>query len=118
MTTKTFDTIIATATTNVAAAYTTGSVVDLTSSLGGLLTSKISMGATPPTNPAFLYVYVSGDSIDYKLFAFLQASTTPFAVDQWTMDIPPAVMYLRADVTGNDDQDVDCEVFLQRLVSV
>jgi hypothetical protein len=115
---KTLRTIIAAATSNTAGSTTTGAVVDLTTKYGGLATVKITNGGTGPTVGASAKVYTSGDGTNFKLMAQVTAGVTNSGVYEWAFDIPPGVMYLRIDVTGNTGQAVTCEAFLQELTTI
>jgi len=115
---KTLRTIIAAATSNSASATTTGTAFDLTAKLGALLTAKITNGGTGPTIAASVKIYTSADNSNFKLFQTLTGDTVNSSVNEWAIDIPPTVMYVRADVTGNTGQTVTCEAFLQELTSV
>lgn len=116
--TKTLRTIIAAATSNAAGATTTGTVVDLTTKYGGLLTVKITNGATGPTVAAVAYIYVSGDNSNFKLLASFTANISNSAVNEFVADIPGSAMYLRVDVKDNTGAAVTCEAFLQELTTV
>ncbi len=116
--TKNLRTIISAATSNTAGSTQTGTAIDLTTKYGGLLTSKITNGATGPTIAASVNVYTSGDNSNFKLFTTVTATTVNNAIHEWAFDIPPAVMYVRADVTGNTAQTVTCEAFLQELTTL
>ena len=115
--TKTLRTIIAAGTSNAAAATTTGTVVDLTTALGGYLTLKITNGATAPPAVANAYVYTSGDNASFKLSQVLPGSSSNSAVAEYGLEIPFGVMYLRVDVKDNTAQAVTCEAFLQELTT-
>lgn len=116
--TKTLRTIIGAGTTNTAGSTTTGTAIDLTTKYGGLLTCKITNGGTGPTAAASVKVYTSGDNTNFKLYAILTGDTTSSSVNEWAVEIPPGVMYLRADITGNTGQSVTGEAFLQELTTV
>ena len=116
--TKNLRTIIAAGTSNSAAGTTTGTAVDLTTRYGGLLTAKITNGGTGPTAGATVKVYTSGDNTSFKLFNQVTADVTASTSYEWAFDIPPGVMYVRADVSGNTGQAVTCEAFLQELTSL
>lgn len=116
--TKTLRTIIAAATSNAAAATTTGTAFDLTTKYGGLLTLKITNGGTGPTVAASAYVYTSGDNSNFKETQKFTAPVTASAVTEWSLVIPPGVMYLRVDVKDNTAQAVTCEAFLQELTTI
>ena len=116
--TKNLRTIIAAATSNTAGSTTTGTAIDLTTKYGGLLTAKITNGGTGPTIAASVNVYTSGDNSNFKLLTTVTATTVVSAVHEWAFDIPPGVMYVRADVTGNTGQAVTCEAFFQELSAI
>ena len=115
--TKNLRTIIAAATSNTAGSTTTGTAIDLTTKYGGLLTIKITNGGTGPTVAASAKVYTSGDNSNFKLFAQVTGDVTSSSVNEWSMEIPLGVMYVRVDVTGNTAQSVTCEAFLQELTT-
>src|SRR5689334_21512776 len=116
--TRSLRTTIAAGTSNTAGSTTTGTVIDLTAKYGGLLTAKIANGATGPTVAASVKVYTSGDNSAFKLFTTLTADNANSAVSEFAVEIPPSVMYVRADVTGNTAQAVTCEALLQELTTV
>jgi hypothetical protein len=116
--TKTLRTIIAAATSNTAGSTTTGTAFDLTTKLGGLLTAKITNGATGPTVAASVYIYTSGDNSTFKLFQRLAGDSANASINEWSVVIPPGVMYVRADVKDNTAQTVTCEAFLQELTTI
>ena len=101
-----------------AGATTTGTVVNLTTAYGGLLTAKITNGGSGPTVAAALYVYTSADNTNFKLLYSQPASVTAAAVAEFSFEIPAGVMYLRADVKDNTGQAVTCEAFLQELTTI
>lgn len=116
--TKNLRTIISAGTTNTASSTTTGTVITLTTAYGGLLTAKITNGATGPTVPASVKIYTSGDNSNFKLFATLTGDSVNNSVNEWAVNIPAPTMYVRADVTGNTAQSVTCEAFLQELTTI
>src|SRR4051812_10942830 len=107
--TKTLRTIIAAATSNAGSATTTGSVVDLSTKYGGLITIKLTNGATGPTVAASAKVYTSGDNTNFKLLTTITGDSTNNSVNEYAVEIPAPVMYVRVDVTGNTAQAVVCE---------
>ena len=113
--TKSLSTIIASATSNAAAATSTGTPVDLTTKYGAIVTVKITNGATAPTLAANAYIYTSGDNTNYKLMQKLGGDTVINSVNEWTIEIPTPAMYVRVDVKDNTAQAVTCEAFAQVL---
>jgi len=113
--TKNLRTIIAAGTSNTAGSTTTGTVVNLLTAGGGLVTTKLTNGATGPTVAAAVYVYTSGDNVNFKLLYKQPGDTTNSSVNEWSFDIPMGAMYLRVDVKDNTAQTVTCEAFMQEL---
>lgn len=116
--TKNLRTIIAAGTSNTAGSTTTGTAVDLTTAYGGVVTIKITNGGTGPTIGASAKVYVSGDNTNYKLFTQVTGDNVNSSVTEFAVEIPPPVMYVRVDITGNTAQAVTCEAFLQELTTI
>jgi len=115
--TKTYRTLQSSA-TNTAGSTTTGSGLDLTTAYGGLFTAKITNGGTGPTLPCSLFIDVSGNNSDWKLFRQYQAGVTSSAVYEFAMEIPQATMYVRSRFTGNTGQSVTVEAFLHELTAI
>lgn len=103
---------------NAAAATTTGTALDLTTGLGGLLTAKITNGATGPTIAGSLYVEVSNDNTNWKVFRQCVAGVANSAVYEFSVEIPPSVMYVRTRFADNTAQAVTVEAFLHELTSI
>lgn len=116
--TKSLSTIIAAGTSNAAAGTTTGAAVNLTTAYGAEVTIKLTNGATAPTIAATAKVFISGDNTNYKLFYQIAGDLVASSVNEFALDIPAAVMYLRVDVTGNTGQAVVCEAFAQVLATI
>lgn len=115
--TKTLRTLQASA-SNSAGGTTTGSGLDLTEALGGLLTAKITNGGTGPTVACSLFIEVSGNGSDWKLFRQYEAQLGNSAITQFAVDVPDTVMHIRTRFTGNTGQAVTVEAFLQELTSI
>lgn len=116
--TKTLKTYITAGTSNTAGGTTTGTAQNHTTAYGGLITAKITNGATGPTVGATVNVYTSGDNSNFKLLAQATAGIGSNAVAEFTFNIPQGVMYTRVDVTGNTGQAVTCEAFMQELTTI
>lgn len=124
--TKTPRTLIAAGTSNAASSSTRGTA-DLRTAQGGLLTVKITNGATGPTVPATVKILVAHNSgatpaaasagADWKTVWSFQASTGNNVVTEQSITIDPAVMHLEVEVTGNTGQAVTCEAFLSEITS-
>lgn len=124
--TKTPRTLIASSTSNAAGSSTRGTA-DLRTAQGGLLTVKVTNGATGPTVPATVNILVAHASgatptagaagADWKTIWSFAASTGNNVVTEQSITIDPAVMHLEVEVTGNTGQAVTCEAFLSEITS-
>ena len=125
---KTPRTIIAAGTNNAASASPpTRGTVDLRTAQGGLLTVKITNGATGPTVAATVNILVAHNSgatptaasagADWKTIWSFTATTGNSAVTEQSIDVGPGVMHLEVEVTGNTGQAVTCEAFLSEITS-
>ena len=125
--TKTPRTLIAASTSNAAGSSTRGTA-DLRTAQGGLLTVKVTNGATGPTVPATVNILVAHNSgatpaaasagADWKTIWSFAASTGNNVVTEQSITIDPAVMHLEVEVTGNTGQAVTCEAYLSEITSV
>ena len=125
--TKTPRTLIAAATSNAAGAQTRGTA-DLRTAQGGLLTIKITNGATGPTVPATVNILIAHDAgatptaaaagADWKTIWSFAASTGNSVITEQSITIDPGVMHLEVEVTGNTGQAVACEAYLSEITSV
>lgn len=130
MTTATFvksvTTLIAAGTSNAAGATTRGTV-DLRTTLGGLLTIKITNGGTGPTAQAVANILVAHNAgatptaaskgADWKTLYTVGNGTSANTIGEWNYQVPSGVMHLEVEITGNTVQAVTCEAFLSNLDS-
>ena len=124
--TKTPRTLIAAGTSN-AAGSTTRGTADLRTAQGGLLTVKVTNGATGPTVAATVNILVAHNSgatpaaasagADWKTVWSFASSTGNNVITEQSITIDPAVMHLEVEVTGNTAQSVTCEAFLSEITS-
>jgi len=124
--TKNARTLIAAGTSNASGATTRG-VLDLRTAQGGLLTIKITNGATGPTVAPTATVSVAhnagatptaaAEGADWKRFYQFAGDTTSASVNQWSIDVPPGVMHLQVAIADNTGQAVTCEAFLSEVTS-
>jgi hypothetical protein len=125
--TKTPATIIAAATSN-ASGGTTRQVIDLRSMYGGILTVKITNGATGPTVQAVANVLMAHNSgstpaagaagADWKTIASWGGGTANNGVSEWSMVVDPAICHLEVEITGNTGQAVTCEAYITQLAGL
>lgn len=116
--TKTKRTLIASGTSNAAGATTSAAEWNLSAAYGGLLTVRVTNGATGPTVAASVVVYVGSASGEKRTLTTLAAPTTNGAVTDFAVDVPPAAMFVNLDVTGNTGQAVTCEAFGEELTGI
>lgn len=125
--TKAARTLIAAATSNAAGATTRGTV-DLRTAFGGLLTIKLTNGASGPTVQAEARVLVAHNTgatptaasagADWKTIYSVGNGITANTVGEWSMAIDQSVMHVEVEVTGNTGQAVTCEAFMSELSSI
>lgn len=125
--TKTPVVIIAAGTSNGVGATTRGTV-DLRSVYGGLLTVKITNGATGPTTQAQANVLMAHNSgatpaaasagADWKTLASWGNGVTNNSIGEWSMVVDPAICHLEVEITGNTGQAVTCEAFITELAGL
>lgn len=122
--TKTPRTLISAGTSNGAGSTTRGTV-DLRTAQGGLLTVKLTNGGTAPTIQATCNILVAHNAgatppaaiagTNWKTVWSFGGGTTNSAVTEQSWDVPPGVMHLEVEVTGNTAQAVTCEAFLSEI---
>jgi hypothetical protein len=122
--TKTPRTLIAAGTSN-AAGSTTRNTVDLRTAHGGLLTVKLTNGATGPTVAATCNILVAHSAgatptaasagADWKTIWSFAGLTANNGVVEQSINIDAGVMHLEVEVTGNTGQAVTCEAYLSEV---
>lgn len=122
---KTARTLVA-STTNAAGATTRGTQ-DCTTTYGGILTIKITNGATGPTIPCQCNVLVAHNSTtpaqasagtDWKTLTSFNGGTTVNLVSELAVEIPLGVMQLEVEFTGNTGQGVTVEAYYSEVTTV
>lgn len=101
--------------------------LDLRTAQGGVLTMKITNGATGPTVAATATVSIAhnagatptagAEGSDWKRLYQFAGTTTSSDVAQWSIDIPPGVMHLQCQFADNTGQAVTVEAFLSEITS-
>lgn len=124
---KTPRTLVTAATSNAAAATTRGAV-DLRTAMGGILTYKITNGATGPTVQCSANVLVAHNvgatpalasaGTDWKTISSVGGGTTANAISEWSYEVGPGVMHLEVEFKGNTGQAVVVEAYFSELTSV
>ena len=121
---KTARTLVAAGTSNAASATTRG-VLDLRTAQGGLLTLKITNGATGPTAQCEGRILVAVNDgatptaasagADWKTIWRFGGGTTANAVTEQSLEIAPGVQHLEVEFTGNTGQAVTVEAYLSEI---
>jgi len=124
---KTARTLVAAGTSNAAAATTRG-VLDLRTAMGGLLTLKITNGATGPTVQCEGRVLVAHNAGatpaagsaggDWKTIYTFGGGTVANTVTETSLRIDDSAMHVEVEYTGNTGQAVTCEAYLSELTSI
>ena len=123
--TMTARTIVASASN--AAAGTKRGAIDLRGKMGGLLSVKVTNGATGPTAPCVVTVsHAVNDGstpatgavgADWKRMYTFAGTTGNSEVSDWPIDIPP-VQHLQVEFSGNTAQAVTVEAVFTEYTSV
>ena len=124
--TKTARTLVAAGTSNASAATTRGTL-QLATALGGVLTYKITNGGTGPTIACEARVLIAHNAslpaagsagADWKTVPItVNNGTTASTVGEWFWEIPPGVMNIEVEFTGNTVQAVTVEAFVSEATS-
>lgn len=124
--TKTPRTLVAAGTSNAAGATTRGTL-DLRTAHGGLLTLKMTNGATGPTTQCVANILVAHNSgatptaasagADWKTIWSVGGGTVANAVTEQSVEIGPGVMHLEVEFTGNTGQAVTVEAYLSEITN-
>ena len=124
--TKSVTTLIAASTSNSAGSTTRGTA-DLRTSIGGILTIKITNGGTGPTVQAQANILVAHNTgstptaasagTDWKTVYQVGNGTAANTVGEWAYVVPAGAMHIEVEVTGNTGQAVTCEAFLSKIDS-
>ena len=95
---------------------------------GGILTVKITNGATGPTIQAVANVLIAHNSgstpavgaagADWKTIASWGGGVKANGVGEWSMVIDPAICHLEVEITGNTGQAVTCEAYITQLAGL
>lgn len=122
--TKTPRTLVAAGTSNDAGSATRGTV-DLRTAQGGLLTIKMTNGATGPTVQCTANILIAHNSgstpaaasagSDWKTIWSIGGGTTNNAVTEQSMEVSPGAMHLEVEFTGNTGQAVTVEAYLSEI---
>lgn len=110
-----------------AAGATTRGTLDLRTAQGGLLTLKITNGATGPTvqcQANILAAHNSGSTpaaaaagTDWKTLWSVGGGTTANAITEQSMEVGPGVMHLEVEFTGNTGQAVTVEAYFSEITN-
>ena len=117
--TKTYIILLASI-SNAAGSTKTSTTWDLTTpgKFGGLLTSRVTNGATPPTVGTIVTVNTSGNGTDWKGFQTYQAGVAANGVYDFPLEIPIGPMYVQVVFSGNTVQATTVEAQGQEATSI
>jgi hypothetical protein len=102
----------------VSPASTTSAILDLRTTFGGLVQSKITNGGTGPTIGCTARIDASIDGSNWFTLAEQTAGVTANQPYPFNIVIPEHVMYIRSVYTGNTAQDVTVEAIFHESSSV
>lgn len=124
--TKNARTLVAAGTSNAAGATTRGTL-DLRTAHGGLLTMKITNGATGPTAQVQCNILAAHNGgatptaasagADWKTLWFFGGGTSNNAITEQSMEVGPGVMHIEVEFTGNTGQAVTVEAYLSEVTN-
>ena len=110
-----------------AAGATTRGTLDLRTAQGGLLTLKITNGATGPTVQCQVNILAAHNSgstpaaasagADWKTLWGFGGGSTANAVTEQSLEIGPGVMHLEVEFTGNTGQAVTVEAYCSEITA-
>lgn len=123
--TKTARSVVA-STVNTSGSTTRGRV-ELLTAFGGILTFKMTNGATGPSAQCVANVLIAHNATqpaaasagtDWKTIYSVGNGTTASTVGEYSLPISPGVMQLEVEFTGNTAQSVTVEADFSELTSV
>lgn len=121
--TKSKQTVVSSASN--AAGTTTRGTIDLSDKYGGILTMKITNGATGPTAQCECRVLVSHEDVlptaasagsDWKTVWRFGGGVTSNAITERSFTFGPEIRHLEVEFTGNTGQSVTVEAFITAFV--
>jgi hypothetical protein len=105
-------------TSNPAGSTTQSAVWNLTTSLGGVIQTRVSNGATGPSAGCESLTQVSSDGTTWRDFARQIAGTGANGVFDFFVEVPGPVLYARVQFSGNTGQAVTVEAYGHELTSI
>jgi hypothetical protein len=104
---------------NTAGSTTTSSTWNLATALGGVLSARITNGATGPTIACTVTVNLSTDGgTTWRAYDSALAGVTNAGVFDFDFPIPDGIANVQAVFTGNTAQTVTVEAFGHELTSI
>jgi hypothetical protein len=120
-------TLVTAGTTNTSGSTARGSV-DLRTALGGILTFKITNGATGPTIQCTANVLIAHNTgatptlasagSDWKTIFSVGNGSGNNTVGEWSYEVSAGVMHLEVEFTGNTAQTVTVEAYFSEITSI
>jgi hypothetical protein len=96
----------------------TGSALDLRNRYGCEVTAKVANGSTGPTTGCVFKLEVSTDNSNWFEWFSGLAKTTNNETTWFNIEVPAAVMYLRASFAGHTGQAVTVEALAHEMTTV
>jgi len=103
---------------NGAGSTTTGSAINLTTALGGVIVWKVTNGATGPTVACTVTLQLSHDNSTWYDVAIYLTLTGNNVVSSGAWPLGVGVMYARVKFSGNTVQAVTVEAYLMEATSI
>ena len=120
-------TLVAAATSNTSGSTTRGAV-DLRTALGGILTIKITNGATGPTIQCTANVMIAHNTgatptlasagTDWKTVFSVGNGSGNNTIGEWSYEVSAGIMHLEVEFTGNTAQTVTVESYFSEITSI
>jgi phage tail sheath gpL-like len=119
--------LIAAGTSNAAGATTRGTA-DLRTVFGGVLTIKVTNGATGPTVAPTINILIAHTSVttptaasagtNWKTIASFGGDSVNNSINEWNYEVPAGIMHIEVEITGNTAQAITCEAFMSQITSI
>jgi len=110
-----------------AAAATTRGTLGLATALGGVLTIKMTNGASPPATQCLANVLIAHNTtlpaagsagVDWKTVYMVGNGLLLNTIGEWSYTIGPEVGNLEVEFTGNTTQSVTVEALFTEITSI
>jgi hypothetical protein len=103
---------------NAAAATTTSSTLNLSTSYGATILTKVTNGTTAPTLPCAATINVSSDGAAWRQYAQQTAGLSASTAYPMSFDLPISVMFAQVVFSGNTAQAVTVEALCEYVTGI